>query len=88
MGADAFNRDLDEAQPAPAKPAVNRNGKKDKPFPKRVCLRPQRLKWTPDEINQLVKGVAIYGMGKWKKILNHPEFNFQKGRTPVDLKDR
>jgi hypothetical protein len=88
IGTDAFNRDLEEAQPASAKPAVNRNGKKDKPLPKRVCLRPQRMKWTTDEINQLVKGVAIYGMGKWKKILNHPEFNFQKGRTPVDLKDR
>jgi hypothetical protein len=54
---------------------------------KRVYLRP-RMKWTEEETDQLLKGVAIYGVGKWKKILLHPEFSFQNGRTPVDLKDR
>ena len=57
------------------------------PPARRVYLRP-RMKWTEEETDQLLKGVAIYGVGKWKKILLHPEFSFQKGRTPVDLKDR
>ncbi len=58
-----------------------------KPPTRRVYLRP-RMKWTEEETDQLLKGVAIYGVGKWKKILLHPEFSFQNGRTPVDLKDR
>lgn len=88
-GTEAPKKDLAEGKPALAKkPALNKHGKNDKPLPKRVCLRPQRVKWSEAEISQLVKGVAIYGMGKWKKILHHPEFEFQNGRTPVDLKDR
>ncbi|MCJ1274470.1 hypothetical protein MMC21_002266 [Puttea exsequens] len=47
-----------------------------------------RMKWTDVESKQLVKGVAIYGMGRWKAILEHPEFIFQEGRTGPDLKDR
>ena len=47
-----------------------------------------RTKWTEKETEQLVKGVAIYGMGRWKNILDHPEFQFQTGRTSMDLKDR
>ena len=54
---------------------------------RRLNLRP-RIKWSETETEQLVKGVAIYGMGKWKKILHHAEFSFLPGRTPVDLKDR
>lgn len=54
---------------------------------RRLSLRP-RMKWSEAETEQLVKGVAIYGMGKWKKILHHAEFSFLPGRTPVDLKDR
>lgn len=54
---------------------------------RRLNLRP-RMKWSEAETEQLVKGVAIYGMGKWKKILHHAEFSFLPGRTPVDLKDR
>lgn len=54
---------------------------------RRLSLRP-RMKWSEVETEQLVKGVAIYGMGKWKKILHHAEFSFLPGRTPVDLKDR
>lgn len=61
--------------------------KSDGPPAKRLCLRP-RMRWSPAETDQLVKGVAIYGMGKWKKILHHGEFSFLPGRTPVDLKDR
>ena len=59
----------------------------NKPPAKRIYLRP-RMKWSEDETDQLLRGVAIYGVGKWKKILQHPEFSFRSGRTPVDLKDR
>ena len=54
---------------------------------KRVYSR-QRTKWTEEETEQLVKGVAIYGIGRWKNILDHPEFTFPRGRTGMDLKDR
>lgn len=47
-----------------------------------------RTKWTEVETEQLVKGVAIYGMGRWKYILEHRDFEFQTGRTYVDLKDK
>ena len=55
--------------------------------PKRVCLRLRR-RWTEEETNDLIKGVEIYGVGKWKKIINHDDFSFHRERTPVDLKDR
>ena len=48
----------------------------------------ERTAWTEEETDQLVKGVAIYGMGRWKSILNHPELRFREGRTNMDLKDR
>ncbi|KAI4165168.1 MAG: hypothetical protein LQ342_001036 [Letrouitia transgressa] len=54
---------------------------------KRLYLRP-RTKWSAAETDDLLKGTEIYGVGKWKEILNHPEFSFLEGRTPVDLKDR
>ncbi len=47
-----------------------------------------RTAWTEEETDQLVKGVAIYGMGRWKSILDHPELHFRAGRTNMDLKDR
>ena len=47
-----------------------------------------RTKWTDEETDQLVKGIAIYGVGRWKNILEHSEFHFKKGRTGMDLKDR
>lgn len=56
------------------------------PPPKRVSQRP-RMKWTSKETEQLMRGIEIYGIGKWKKILRHPDFSFQPGRTSVDLKD-
>ena len=74
--------------PCSAKKTKNKEERGEDSMPRRVYLRPYRLKWTEPETDQLVKGVAIYGMGKWKKILQHPEFSFQQGRTPVDLKDR
>ena len=55
--------------------------------PRRTTQRP-RKKWSLQETEQLMQGIQIYGNGKWKKILYHPEFSFQPGRTPVDLKDQ
>ena len=57
------------------------------PPPKRVYLR-ERVMWTEEETEYLARGVAMYGIGKWKKILHHPGFKFYEGRTYVDLKDR
>ena len=54
---------------------------------KRTYTR-ERTAWTEEETDQLVKGVAIYGMGRWKRILDHPELHFREGRTNMDLKDR
>ena len=54
---------------------------------KRVCLRGRR-NWTDEETEDLLKGVGIYGIGKWKKILHHDGFSFHPERTTVDLKDR
>ena len=54
---------------------------------KRVTLR-QRHKWTEAETQYLLEGVAIFGPGKWKKILSHPGLKFSAERTTVDLKDR
>ena len=54
---------------------------------KRTYLRGRR-NWTDKETADLLSGVGIYGVGKWKKILNHEGFNFHPERTTVDLKDR
>ena len=54
---------------------------------KRLYLRP-RTKWSAEETEHLVRGVDLFGVGKWKKILNHPQLSFLEGRKPGDLKDR
>lgn len=46
-----------------------------------------RKKWSEEETNCLLEGVKIFGVGQWKKILLHPNYNFNK-RSAVDLKDR
>lgn len=47
----------------------------------------RRKKWTEQETTHLLKGVARFGIGNWKKILECADFSFD-GRTAVDLKDR
>ncbi|KAJ9641394.1 hypothetical protein H2199_005364 [Coniosporium tulheliwenetii] len=47
----------------------------------------KRRRWTEQETNDLLCGVAKFGIGSWKKILSHPEYSFQD-RSAVDLKDR
>ncbi|KAI9776036.1 MAG: hypothetical protein M1839_000638 [Geoglossum umbratile] len=61
------------------------NGPTEKPL-KRENRRPRR-KWGEQETDHLLKGVALYGVGSWKKILEHPEFSFN-ARSSIDLKDR
>ena len=47
-----------------------------------------RQRWSDEETAELMRGVAVHGVGKWKQILEHPDYNFLPGRTGVDLKDR
>ena len=54
---------------------------------KRVYLRGRRP-WTAEETDDLLRGVRICGVGKWKNILRHEGFRFHPDRTAVDLKDR
>jgi Myb-like DNA-binding domain len=63
-----------ELKPRNLDPHVNRKGKKKK-------------KWTDEETRHLLQGVAKFGIGSWKKILQHPEYKFNE-RSAVDLKDR
>jgi hypothetical protein len=46
-----------------------------------------RNKWTEEETADLLRGVAKFGIGNWKKILQFSDYHFN-GRTAVDLKDR
>ena len=77
-------RDLKLPYPRKAKPRARSIGNC---IAKRTYTR-ERTAWTEEETDQLVKGVAIYGMGRWKSILDHPELRFREGRTNMDLKDR
>lgn len=52
-----------------------------------VPVKQKRKKWTDDETNVLLKGVARFGIGNWTQILNSPDFHFED-RTAIDLKDR
>lgn len=71
----------------PAKRRKPRVRSTDSCTAKRTYTR-ERTAWTEEETDHLVKGVAIYGMGRWKSILDHPELLFHEGRTNMDLKDR
>ena len=53
----------------------------------RTNIRAKML-WTDEETADLIKGVNMFGYGKWKKVLNHPDLKFLAERTSVDLKDR
>ncbi len=57
------------------------------PGPERVgAVRPRR-KWTSQETQNLLQGVAKHGVGNWKKILGDPTYSFN-ARSGIDLKDR
>ena len=47
----------------------------------------QKQKWTAEEEDALLAGVAKHGPGKWKNILKDPEFApFLTHRSNIDLK--
>nr|POE62544.1 telomere-associated protein 1 [Quercus suber] len=46
-----------------------------------------RRAWSDDETVDLLKGVAQHGVGNWTKILESPEYDFDR-RTALDLRDR
>ncbi|KAI4355471.1 hypothetical protein L6164_004243 [Bauhinia variegata] len=49
----------------------------------------QKQKWTAEEEDALLAGVAKHGPGKWKNILKDPEFApFLTTRSNIDLKDK
>ncbi|KAK4609427.1 telomere-associated protein 1 [Fulvia fulva] len=49
--------------------------------------RGKRNKWSDEETEDLLKGVARFGIGNWTKILKCPDYDFHL-RTALDLKDR
>jgi len=57
------------------------------PSKKSSKTRSTPRKFTQQENEDLGRGVEKYGVGKWKAILNDPEFSF-RSRSAVDLKDR
>jgi Myb-like DNA-binding domain len=63
-----------QAEIEPEKLAKGRKGKGKK-------------KWSDQETEHLLQGVARFGIGSWKKILQHPDYDFNV-RSAVDLKDR
>uniref|UniRef100_A0A2N9H5U0 MYB transcription factor n=1 Tax=Fagus sylvatica TaxID=28930 RepID=A0A2N9H5U0_FAGSY len=49
----------------------------------------QKQKWTAEEEEALLGGVAKHGPGKWKNILKDPDFApFLTHRSNIDLKDK
>ena len=46
-----------------------------------------RKKWEQQETEDLLHGVALYGIGNWNKILRDPSYRFN-ARSSIDLKDR
>lgn len=60
-----------------------------KPKDRELCLlRTQSkpvVRWSPEEIDALCKGVDKYGAGKWKKILEKYATKFHSSRRIVDL---
>lgn len=50
--------------------------------------RAQRVKWRPEEITALHKGVEKHGAGRWAVILREFAEDFDPVRISVDLKDK
>ncbi|XVF26992.1 hypothetical protein REPUB_Repub14bG0068400 [Reevesia pubescens] len=49
----------------------------------------QKQKWTSEEEEALLAGIAKHGPGKWKNILKDPDFApFLTSRSNIDLKDK
>ncbi|CZR58410.1 uncharacterized protein PAC_08302 [Phialocephala subalpina] len=66
------------------------NTEKDEPQEKKSKKRkpaPGRKKWTDEETDTLLLGVAKHGIGCWTDIIKDPSFSFNN-RSALDLKDR
>ncbi|KAK3035174.1 hypothetical protein RJ639_032847 [Escallonia herrerae] len=62
-------------------------------YPAIPQLRRKKLPWTREEEEKLKEGFQMYSSLNeksipWKNILDYGESVFQKGRTPMDLKDK
>jgi len=72
------------------KPTRRGKQKKTRNTPKRdtgttATGQRKRRRWSDEEVEYLVEGIRLFGVGSWKDILN----NFPFGdRTYVDLKDK
>jgi len=66
----------------------NKLEKKTKPHasPTEPNKRDNYLRFEHWEEENLLRGVEIFGVGKWTSILRN--FNFQKKRSAIDLKDK
>lgn len=60
----------------------------NKRFFERKPDRKSRKEWSDVEIFFLKKGIAMYGAGNWKKILDTYKKFFHESRRPQDLKDK
>ncbi|KAE8443439.1 hypothetical protein EG329_001836 [Mollisiaceae sp. DMI_Dod_QoI] len=65
------------------------NTEKDEPHEKGPKKRKSagRKKWTEEETNALLLGVAKHGIGNWTDIIKDTNFSFNQ-RSALDLKDR
>jgi len=82
----AHEHDLWAEKERPAEPAATRKEAATK-IAQNVKNRRVRHTWDEEETSDLLRGVAKFGIGNWKKILECPEYKFHN-RTAVDLKDR
>lgn len=55
---------------------------------KRPSTRRKTVRWSRHEVDALIDGVRVHGVGKWVAILRHSHHVFNGVRTSVDLKDK
>ena len=51
-----------------------------------IVSSPKSMAWTHTETENLLKGVKMFGVGKWAQILHH--FDFASHRKAISLKDK
>lgn len=84
------DEDNDQNESAPLDTSLNLEGQtrpSRKPFSRQKKACKPRRKWTEQETEYLLHGVALHGVGNWKTILEDSKFKFD-ARSSVDLKDR
>lgn len=77
--------DRDDARESKDENDKDADNDQDSDKPKKP-VKPRR-KWSEQETKNLLLGVSRHGVGKWVKILEDPDFEFDD-RGPGDLKDR